>query len=162
MSDTVEVTVTVPPADVVSVTVRPDIETITIETQGVQGVTGISAYQGAVLQGYVGTEAQWLASLKGDKGDKGDTGETGATGLKGDTGATGAQGVQGIKGDTGSQGIQGIQGIQGVPGEKGDKGDAGTSVGGTPVYVQATEPTDANCVWFDTHGGNLTLWIKTL
>lgn len=41
---------------------------------------GESAYQIAVDNGYVGTEAQWLASLKGDKGDKGDTGNDGNDG----------------------------------------------------------------------------------
>ena len=32
--------------------------------QGPRGVSGISAYQQAVLGGFVGTEAEWLASLK--------------------------------------------------------------------------------------------------
>lgn len=71
------------------------------------GPQGFSAYEVAVKNGYVGTEQEWLASLKGDKGDKGDTGE------------------QGIQGERGLQGEQGIQGIQGKKGEKGDKGDKG-------------------------------------
>ena len=33
------------------------------------GPAGLSAYQTAVANGYVGTEGEWLASLKGDKGD---------------------------------------------------------------------------------------------
>lgn len=37
-------------------------------------ITGKSAYEIALLNGFEGTEAEWLASLKGDKGDKGDTG----------------------------------------------------------------------------------------
>jgi len=41
---------------------------------------GKSAYEIAVDNGYVGTEAQWLASLKGAKGDRGPTGATGADG----------------------------------------------------------------------------------
>jgi len=40
--------------------------------QGVQGEEGLSAYEVAVSEGYTGSEAEWLASLKGDKGDKGD------------------------------------------------------------------------------------------
>lgn len=32
---------------------------------------GLSAYQIALNNGFVGTEEEWLASLKGDKGDKG-------------------------------------------------------------------------------------------
>ena len=38
---------------------------------------GESAYQIAVDHGFVGTEEEWLASLKGAKGDKGDTGADG-------------------------------------------------------------------------------------
>ncbi|MGW4040457.1 hypothetical protein ACWEIM_29980 [Streptomyces sp. NPDC004778] len=41
---------------------------------GEDGAPGASAYQVAVANGYVGTESQWLASLKGAKGDKGDAG----------------------------------------------------------------------------------------
>ena len=62
---------------------------------------GASAYEIAVANGYVGTEEQWLESLKGDKGDKGDTFTwddltaeqkkelTGPKGEKGDTGGIG-------------------------------------------------------------------------
>ena len=35
------------------------------------GVPGPSAYEEAVLNGFVGTVSEWLASLKGDKGDEG-------------------------------------------------------------------------------------------
>ena len=71
---------------------------------GPAGADGDSAYAVAVANGFVGTEAAWLASLVGPKGDTGDAGP---------------------KGDTGLQGIQGIQGIQGEPGPKGDTGDTG-------------------------------------
>ena len=37
---------------------------------------GYSAYEVAVLEGFIGTEEEWLASLKGEKGDKGDTGNS--------------------------------------------------------------------------------------
>lgn len=37
------------------------------------GARGYSAYEVAVQNGFVGTEEEWLASLKGDKGDPGDT-----------------------------------------------------------------------------------------
>lgn len=36
-----------------------------------QGEDGISAYQVAVNNGFVGTEAEWLLSIKGEKGDMG-------------------------------------------------------------------------------------------
>ena len=97
-------------------------------------VVGYSAYEIAVQNGFEGTEAEWLASLKGAKGDtgaqgpqgetgpegpqgeKGDTGETGATGPQGPTGETGPQGPKGDTGATGAQGPQGIQGPQGPAG----------------------------------------------
>ncbi|RUP37490.1 MAG: hypothetical protein EKK63_14720, partial [Acinetobacter sp.] len=94
------------------------------------GADGKSAYELAVVGGYVGTQTQWLASLKGDKGDKGDIGATGATGAqgdkgdKGDIGATGATGAQGDKGDKGDIGATGATGAQG---DKGDKGDVGAT-----------------------------------
>lgn len=77
---------------------------------GKDGVDGASAYKIAVENGYTGTEAEWLSSLKGEKGD---------------TGEQGIQGIQGEKGDTGEQGLQGIQGEKGEKGEKGDTGAAG-------------------------------------
>ena len=46
--------------------------------KGVDGKDGKSAYQIAVEQGFAGSEAAWLASLKGEKGDKGDAGAGGS------------------------------------------------------------------------------------
>ncbi len=48
--------------------------------KGVDGKDGKSAYQIAVEQGFAGSEANWLASLKGEKGEKGDKGDAGAGG----------------------------------------------------------------------------------
>ena len=41
---------------------------------------GLSAYEIAVRNGYQGTEAEWLASLKGDKGEDGKDGKDGLSG----------------------------------------------------------------------------------
>lgn len=108
--------------------------------------SGKSAYEIAVLKGFVGTEEAWLTSLTGPPGPEGPRGATGATGsrglqgiqgIQGVKGDTGPQGPQGIKGDTGDigpqgpigltgpDGARGLQGIQGVKGDKGDKGDIG-------------------------------------
>ena len=103
------------------------------------------------------SEAQWLASLKGDKGDrgeqglqgiKGDTGDTGAKGDKGDRGLQGLQGlsayevykknntastlteaqwVSSLKGDKGDRGLKGDKGDKGEQGIQGVKGDTGLS-----------------------------------
>jgi hypothetical protein len=61
-------------------------------------VRGDSAYEVAVENGFVGTVAQWLASLVGPQGVKGDTGATGPAGPKGDKGDTGAAGPTGAPG----------------------------------------------------------------
>jgi len=99
----------------------------TMTPEEIANITGKSAYDVAVDSGFVGTDAEWLLSLKGDTGSKGDQGEKGD---KGDAGDQGIQGDKGEKGDTGEKGEQGMkgdtggQGIQGVKGDKGDKGDA--------------------------------------
>ena len=76
-----------------------------------QGAQGASAYEIAVENGFEGTEAEWLASLRGPQGPQG---ETGAQGPQGQAGATGAQGPQGETGATGAQGPQGETGPAGV------------------------------------------------
>lgn len=55
-------------------------------SQGPAGPAGASAYQVAVSNGFTGTEADWLASLKGDKGDRGDAGPQGPAGANGQDG----------------------------------------------------------------------------
>lgn len=64
----------------------------------------LSGYGLALKHGFVGTEEEWLASLKGDKGEKGEKGDTGNKGDKGDTGSKGDRGSKGDKGDNGSDG----------------------------------------------------------
>ena len=92
---------------------------------GIDGADGKSAYQAAVDGGFVGTEAEWLASLKGDKGDQGD------------------QGIQGVQGE---QGLQGDQGIQGPAGNDG----VGVPVGGsTGQALRKKSATDHDTEWFD-------------
>ena len=53
-------------------------------------VSGMSAYDVAVANGFVGTEAAWLASLKGERGSKGEQGEQGNQGERGEQGEPGA------------------------------------------------------------------------
>lgn len=47
-----------------------------LEGSGGSGTAGKSAYEIAVDNGFVGTETEWLESLKGEQGDKGDNGTT--------------------------------------------------------------------------------------
>lgn len=48
---------------------------------GSDGNDGKSAYEVAVDEGFVGTESEWLASLKGDPGSNGTNGQNGADGV---------------------------------------------------------------------------------
>lgn len=95
---------------------------------GADGSNGKSAFEIAVINGYTGTETEWLTSLKGEQGLQGIQGlkgDQGIQGEKGDTGDTGPQGPQGLKGEQGLQGIQGPKGETGEQGSKGEKGDTG-------------------------------------
>lgn len=63
---------------------------------GTDGADGLSAYELAQGSGFVGTEAQWLLSLKGEPGPAGTPGSPGAEGPigpKGDTGDVGPAGA---------------------------------------------------------------------
>ena len=99
-----------------------------VTIQGPKGDDGKSAYQIAVDNGYVGTESEWLVSLKGDKG------ETGPQGPKGDKGADGTMSFtdltedqkESLRGPQGEQGPKGDKGDTGAQGPKGDKGADGT------------------------------------
>lgn len=122
----------------------------TNQAGGTVGPAGDSAYQVAVDNGFVGTEAQWLVSLIGPTGAKGDTGDTGPTGATGATGPQGPSGPQGPQGDpgpagaTGATGPAGPQGPQGDPGPTGPTGPTGatgaTGPAGPSGVVAATAP----------------------
>lgn len=58
-------------------------------------VVGKSAYEVAVDNGYVGTEAEWLASLKGAQGVQGPRGLQGEVGPAGSNGTNGQDGADG-------------------------------------------------------------------
>lgn len=86
------------------------------------GADGASAYEIAVENGYTGTEAEWLTSLKGQKGERGEKGE------KGDPGEQGLQGVPGEKGDPGEPGKDGTNGTDGKNGVDGSDGYSPTAI----------------------------------
>lgn len=90
---------------------------------GANGSDGLSAYQIAVNNGFVGTESAWLASLEGPQGIQGVKGDTGSQGLTGAAGADGdsAYQVAVTNGFTGTESewlasLEGPQGPQGEPG----------------------------------------------
>jgi hypothetical protein len=119
--------------------------------------TGKSAYQVAVENGFVGTEAAWLASLIGPQGPAGTNGIDGTNGTNGTAGADGADGADGasayevavangfigteaqwltsLVGATGAAGADGAQGPQGDPGPAGADGTNGAD--GASAYEVA-------------------------
>lgn len=74
-----------------------------IKEESVVGKDGKSAYEVAVQNGFVGTEQEWLESLRGVDGNDG---------LNGKDGEQGKQGIQGEKGDKGEQGIPGTNNLK--------------------------------------------------
>ena len=64
-----------------------------------KGEEGKSAYQLAVSGGFTGTEAEWIASLKGEIGPRGPQGKVGPQGKPGEAGPPGEAGQPGPKGD---------------------------------------------------------------
>lgn len=88
-------------------------------TGGTGGTAGSSAYQIAVANGFVGTEAQWLDSLIGPTGPQGPAGATGPAGPQGLRGLTGPAGATGPAGPTGATGPTGPAGPTGATGAAG-------------------------------------------
>lgn len=114
----------------------------TVEGNGaLKGKDGESAYQIALDNGFVGSQEEWLTSLKGKSGSNGADGFSPiitpdvkntddvyklnittvegmfkTENLKGEPGKQGIQGIQGERGETGKQGIQGIKGEKGNDG----------------------------------------------
>ena len=69
---------------------------------GVNGKDGLSAYEIAVENGFVGTVSEWLESLKGADGLPG---KDGINGINGHDGADGQNGVDGQNGSDGENGL---------------------------------------------------------
>ncbi len=66
---------------------------------GVDGKDGLSAYELAKENGFVGTVSEWLESLKGADGQPGNDGVDGKNGIDGKDGRDGINGVDGITPD---------------------------------------------------------------
>lgn len=79
-------------------------------SEGPPGPPGASAYEIAVENGFVGTEAEWLASLEGAQGPQGPQGIQGIQGPAGADGAPGAPGADGADGAPGAPGAPGADG----------------------------------------------------
>ena len=96
-----------------------------ISTMSLPASTGMSAYDIAVLNGFIGSEAEWLASLKGEAGAPGADGAQGPQGEIGPRGNPGLNGQDGAAGQAGYTPIKGVDYFDGAKGDKGDRGDQG-------------------------------------
>lgn len=126
---------------------------------GINGTNGLSAYQIAVSNGFIGTEQQWIVSLKGATGATGASGANGwtpslRTEVRGTdelvlrvidwTGGSGTKPAEGYLSSTGlvaninnATNIRGTQGLQGVQGTQGIQGVAGKDAAqATNIVIQ--------------------------
>lgn len=88
----------------------PDLYQQLLQKISEKGKDGKSAYEIAVEHGFVGTEAEWLESLKGVDGKDG---------VNGKNGCDGRNGVDGLPGKDGKSGADGLPGRDGIDGTDG-------------------------------------------
>jgi hypothetical protein len=96
-------------------------------SQGPAGNNGKSAYQIAVANGYVGTEAQWLTSLQGAVGSAGTNGNNGQSAYQ----LAAANGYVGTE----AQWLTSLQGAVGSAGNNGNNGQSAYQLAVTNGYV---------------------------
>ena len=89
---------------------------LTLVISTLSGCLADSAYDIAVKNGFVGSESEWLDSLKGQDGKDGEKGDPGDKGDKGDKGDTGDRGLTGWEGEDGKDGADGKDGKDGKDG----------------------------------------------
>lgn len=130
---------------------------------GAPGADGKSAYQIALDEGFVGTEAEFLDSLVGPEGPQG---EQGIQGPRGDIGPAGPAGADGIDGATGPRGETGPAGPKGDTGADGDVVFSGIDPGITVrddevVIGNKTVPADNNPVIMNEVNAPEWAWAVT-
>lgn len=85
----------------------PDLYQQLLQKISEKGGNGKSAFEIAVENGFVGTETEWLESLRGKDGAMGPQGEQGPPGADGQPGKNGEQGSPGVDGRDGLDGTNG-------------------------------------------------------
>ena len=116
---------------------------------GEVGAQGLSAFQLAMANGFVGTEEQWLLSLKGVDGVDGTNGSNGFNGSNGVDGANGADGADGSNGTNGVDGLSAYQ-VWVQQGNSGTPADYLASLQGQSITVKGTL-TSAQIIGLDTN-----------
>ena len=145
----------------------PDLYQQLLQKISEKGADGKSACEIAVENGFIGTEAEWLESLKGKDGKDGVDGKNGQDGKDGIDGksayeiaiangyfGTESEWLESLKGKNGIDGQPGKDGIDGTNGQDGKDGIDGTpGTDGKSAYIIAVE-----------HGftGTETEWLESL
>ena len=145
----------------------PDLYQQLLQKISEKGADGKSAFEIAVENGFIGTEAEWLDSLKGKDGKDGVDGKNGQDGKDGIDGksayeiaiangyfGTESEWLESLKGKNGIDGQPGKDGIDGTNGQDGKDGIDGTpGTDGKSAYIIAVE-----------HGftGTETEWLESL
>lgn len=145
----------------------PDLYQQLLQKISEKGADGKSAFEIAVENGFIGTEAEWLESLKGKDGKDGvdeKNGQDGKDGIDGKSAyeiaiangyfGTESEWLESLKGKNGIDGQPGKDGIDGTNGQDGKDGIDGTpGTDGKSAYIIAVE-----------HGftGTETEWLESL
>lgn len=141
----------------------PDLYQQLLQKISEKGCNGKSAFEIAVENGFIGTETDWLESLKGADGVMGPQGEQGPSGLDGQPGIDGMNGSDGINGKSafeiavengfvgteaewleslkGKDGADGRDGADGAVGPQGEQGPPGKD-GVTPDMSEYSTKED--------------------
>lgn len=120
---------------------------------GPAGADGDSAYQVALNNGFTGSEAEWLDSLKGEQGERGEQGVPGEPGTGStEPGPPGEDGVDGVDGrsayevaiENGFEGTEeewlaSLEGVDGRDGVDGKDGAGKKLIGGSNIAVSDNE-----------------------
>ena len=97
----------------------PDLYQQLLQKISDKGKDGKSAFEIAIEHGFVGTEVEWLESLKGVDGKDGVNGKDGCDGRNGVDGLLGKDGKDGADGVPGHNGFDGKNGVDGINGSDG-------------------------------------------
>ena len=98
---------------------------------GYDGAAGKSAYEVAVDEGFDGTEADWLESLRGEPGSRGGIGPEGKSAYE-------IAVKEGFEGDE----LEWLDSLKGTPGQPGKDGTSGPAAGfGTPSASAVSVPS---------------------
>lgn len=101
---------------------------------GERGERGLSAFEVAKAGGYVGSEVEWLLSLRGKDG------ASGLNGVAGQNGQDGRDGRDGERGERGRDALE-LEILDGIdPGRSYARGTAAVFNGGTFWAMRATDP----------------------